>query len=54
MDEFPAIKWFSSSDVSGAFPPITCTRVDKQVVGGSWSDWASWAKLLKIIDRWPF
>jgi hypothetical protein len=52
---FPAIKWFSSSDQSGDFPtPIRCYRVDKQVNGFSYSDWASWYKLLKFVDGFPF
>lgn len=55
MDAFPAVKYFSASDESQTFPtPITCYRVDKQVAGISWREWASWAKLLKFVDEWPF
>jgi hypothetical protein len=50
----PAIKWFSSSDVSGMFPiPVTCYRVDKTVNGFSFSDWASWYKLFRLIEDFP-
>lgn len=53
-DNFPAIKWFSSSDVSRTFPtPVTCTRVDRHVAGVSWREWASWFKLAKYLDNVP-
>jgi hypothetical protein len=55
MDSFPAVKFFSPTDQTQLFPtPITCFRVDKRVQGYSWRDWASWYKLLKLIDEWPF
>lgn len=53
-DAFPAMKWFSSTDVSSTFPPVTCVRVDKHVAGVSWSTWAGWFKLLRYLDRFPF
>lgn len=49
MDSFPAIKWFSESDVSSSIPPITCVRVDKHVAGQSWSTWAGWFKLVRYL-----
>lgn len=53
-DNFPALKWFSPTDQSQGLPfPITCNRVDRHVAGGSWSDWAGWFKLLKLVDVWP-
>jgi hypothetical protein len=52
-DAFPAIKWFSPADVSSSVPPVTCYRVSKHVDGFSWSDWASWFKLLKLLERFP-
>ena len=52
-DGFPAIKWFSETDVSSTFPPVTCYRVDKHVAGVSWSDWASWFKLLRYMEGFP-
>jgi hypothetical protein len=55
MDAFPAVKFFSSTDQTTDLPtPITCVRVDKHVNGGSWRDWASWYKLLKLIEEIPF
>lgn len=55
QDDFPAIKWFSATDVSRTFPtPITCVRVDKQVNGFSYREWASWFKLLRFVDGLPF
>lgn len=55
MDAFPAVKFFSPSDASQELPtPITCVRVDKHVTGVSWSDWASWFKLARILNAWPF
>lgn len=53
MDEFPAIKWFSPTDSSSSFPPVTCYRVDKHVDGFSFSDWASWFKLSRLFERFP-
>lgn len=52
-DAFPAIKWFSASDVSSTFPPVTCVRVDKHVAGVSWKTWADWFKLTKFLDDFP-
>lgn len=54
MDEFPAIKWFSATDASSNFPPVTCVRVDKHVTGESWSTWAGWFKLVRYLDAFPF
>jgi len=55
MEAFPAIKFFSASDQTQEFPtPITCTRVDKHVNGFSYRDWASWYKLLRFVDGFPF
>lgn len=54
-DGFPALKWFSPTDQTATLPtPITCYRVDKEVAGFSYSDWASWAKLTKLLSRFPF
>lgn len=54
-DAIPAVKWFSSTDQTTDLPvPITCVRIDKSVNGGSWRDWASWYKLLKLIEEIPF
>jgi hypothetical protein len=54
MQDFPAIKYFSATDQTATFPtPVTCYRVDKHVDGFSWSDWASWYKLLKFVDGFP-
>lgn len=53
-DDFPAIKWFSTSDVSGTYPtPVTCSRVDRQVAGVSWREWTSWLKLAKYLSDLP-
>jgi hypothetical protein len=49
-DSFPAIKFFSPTDVSSSIPPVTCYRVDKHVAGVSWSDWAGWFKLAHYLD----
>jgi hypothetical protein len=55
MDSFPAVKFFSATDVSQTFPtPITCVRVDKTVAGVSWRTWAGWFKLLRLLDGFPF
>jgi len=55
MTNLPAVKWFSSSDQSQGGPfPIECVRVDKPVFGGSYSEWAAWYKLLKLVQAWPF
>jgi hypothetical protein len=55
MVAFPAIKFFSPDDQSQDFPyPIECVRVDKQVMGVSWSDWHSWFRLARLLDAWPF
>jgi hypothetical protein len=55
MVAFPAIKFFSATDQTSSFPtPIQCVRVDKHVNGGSWRDWASWYKLLKLVEEIPF
>lgn len=55
MDGFPAIKFFSASDVSQTFPtPISCVRVDKHITSASWREWASWFKLAKLLEEWPF
>jgi hypothetical protein len=53
-DTTPVIKWFSPTDESQQLPvPITCYRVDKAVDGYSFTDWAGWFKLLKLLDRFP-
>lgn len=52
-DAFPAIKWFSETDQSSTVPPVTCYRVSKQVNGFSFSDWASWAKLGRLLEQFP-
>lgn len=55
MQDFPAIKFFSSTDQTSTFPtPIQCFRVDKAVHGFSFRDWADWYKLLKFLDGFPF
>jgi hypothetical protein len=54
MDSFPAIKWFSATDASSFFPPVSCFRVDKHVAQESWSTWAGWFKLLRFLERFPF
>lgn len=54
QDEFPAIKWFSATDVSSSIPPVTCYRVDKHVAGQSWRTWAGWFKLLRYLEEFPF
>lgn len=53
-DDFPALKWWSSSDVSGTFPPITCERVERVPPGTNLRDWAGWTKILQLIDEFPF
>jgi len=54
MDEFPAVKWFSGSDQSMGGPfPVTCFRVDRSNLGGSWKDWIAWYKLLKLVEFFP-
>lgn len=54
QDGFPAIKWFSATDASTEFPPVTCYRVDKKVVGVSASTWADWFKLLRVLEKYPW
>ena len=52
MDAFPAIKFFSPTDVSRGLPePITCIRVDKPV-DNSWSTWYAWLKIARYLE-WP-
>lgn len=53
-DAFPAIKWFSAVDASSSVPPVTCVRVDKKVMGASWREWASWQKLARLVEQFPF
>lgn len=53
MEAFPAIKFFSASDVSQTFPtPISCIRVDKPV-GTSWRTWRNWFQLAKFLSELP-
>jgi hypothetical protein len=55
LDTFPAIKFFSPTDQSQRLPtPITCVRVDKHITGASWREWASWFKLARILQSFPF
>lgn len=50
MQDFPAIKFFSSSDQSASFPtPIQCVRVDKPV-NSSWRSWRDWAKIMELLE----
>lgn len=45
----PGIAFFSETDISQTLPvPITCTRMDKPI-GSSWSSWAAFWKLLRLI-----
>jgi hypothetical protein len=53
-DDFPAYKWFSASDDSGSFPPITCTRVERVPPGGNASSWLGWWKIARLIESWPW
>jgi hypothetical protein len=48
------IKWFSPSDVSDPVLGLRCFKVDKYVAGVSWRDWASWFKLARYLDDFPF
>lgn len=51
--EFPAIKFFSATDVTSSFPPVQCYRVDKHVAGVDWRTWAGWFKLARYLDDFP-
>lgn len=53
-DAFPAIKFFSPTDVSSTVPPVTCVRVDKHIAGVDWKTWAGWFKLSRYLDDFPF
>lgn len=48
-EQFPAIKWASSSDRTGDFPGLVCTRVENPLPGTSYNTWASFWKLVKLI-----
>jgi hypothetical protein len=48
------IKWFSPTDVSDPVLGLRCFKVDKYVAGVSWRDWASWFKLARYLDDFPF
>jgi hypothetical protein len=54
MDDFPAIKWGSNTDVSGRFPAITCRRLEEPLPGSSLNGWLSWLKIAKLIEELPF
>lgn len=53
-ESFPAVKWFSSSDVTGDAPGLTCTRVEGPPPGSSWSSWAGLWKITRLIERFPW
>jgi len=52
-DALPLIKWFSATDVSSSFPPVTCNRVDRHVAGVDWRTWAGWLKLARYLSDIP-
>lgn len=53
-EQFPAVKWFSNSDVSSPDLGLTCSRVDHPPPGGSWKSFAELWKLTRLIDGWPW
>ena len=57
LDEQPAIKWGSTSDTSQEFPiPISCRRLETPFPGESNgpTSWATWFKMARLIDGFPF
>jgi hypothetical protein len=48
-EAIPAIKWFSSSDMTDPILGYTCVRVDKTVTGTDWKTWAAWLKLARYL-----
>lgn len=53
-EQFPAVKWFSSSDVSGEFLGLTCTRVDHPPPNTGPTHWADLWKLTRLIEAFPW
>lgn len=50
----PLVKWYSTSDLSGELPGLTCVKVEGKAPSSSWSSWAGFYKILRLIDAFPW
>lgn len=46
----PEVKWFSSTDQTGHYFGLTCTKLAERPPGFSASSWYRFWKLLKLIE----
>jgi hypothetical protein len=49
----PGIKWSSSTDETGRFPGLTCSRLETPLPGSSASSWATFWKLARLVEQLP-
>jgi len=52
--QFPAVKWASSSDVTDSKIGLACTKIEKPLPGSGPSAWATWWKIARLIENFPF
>jgi hypothetical protein len=53
FEEFPGIEFPSATDETGTIPGLVCARIETPLPGGSATSWATFWKLLRLIEG-PF
>jgi hypothetical protein len=49
----PGIIFGSSTDETGTLPGLTCSRLDSPLPGSSWTQFATFWKLVRLIEGIP-
>ena len=50
----PGIVFPSSTDETGTLPGLTCVKLEEPLPGSSATTWATFWKILRLIEAWPF
>jgi hypothetical protein len=51
--QFPGITWPSSTNETGTFPGLVCSRLETPLPGSGPTAWATFWKLLRLIEGLP-
>jgi hypothetical protein len=50
FEEFPLVVFSSTRDLTGEIPGLVCRSLERPLPGSSWSNYARWWKIARLIE----
>jgi hypothetical protein len=50
FEEFPVVVFSSTTDQTDAIPGLKCSPLERPLPGSSWSNFARWYKIARLIE----